>query len=86
MPKMFLTQTVDEQEITQLRENYTEWMVSSLARLHLTKQENMLLFVRGKAIESKPVELETSCTYNDTFHYSKCSLVEPNVKKVVSEQ
>ena len=57
LPKMFLTQTVDEQEITQLRENHTEWMVSSLARLHLTKQENMLLFVRGKAIESKPVEL-----------------------------
>ena len=40
----------------------TVWLVSSLTRLDLTKNENMLLFVCCEAIESKLVKLETSHT------------------------
>ena len=38
------------------------WLISSLTRLDLTKQENKLLFVCTEAVESKLVKLETSCT------------------------
>ena len=38
-------------------------MLSSLARLDLTNEENMLLFVRSsEAVESNLVKLETSST------------------------
>ena len=36
--------------------------VMSLSGLDCTQQENVLLFVCSKAIKSKPVKLETSCT------------------------
>ena len=37
-------------------------LVSSLARLDLTKIEKTRLLVWGEAVESKLVKLETSCT------------------------
>ena len=37
-------------------------MVSSFTGLYSTRQENMVTFVIGKSIESKPVEQEASCT------------------------
>ena len=37
-------------------------MVSSFTDLDATKQENMLLFVCSKVIESNPVKLETGST------------------------
>ena len=40
----------------------TVQLVSSLLRLDLTKEENMLFFVCSEAVESKLVKLETSRT------------------------
>ena len=40
----------------------TAWLVFSLARLELTKKENMLFFVCSESAESILVKLETSCT------------------------
>ena len=39
----------------------TEWLVSSLTRLDLTKEEN-ILFVCNETVKSNLVKLETSCT------------------------
>ena len=37
-------------------------LVSSLTRLELTKEENMLIMTCSEAVESKLVKLQTSCT------------------------
>ena len=37
-------------------------LISSLTRLDLTTEENMLLFVCSEAVESNLVKLEASCT------------------------
>ena len=45
------------------RKRISIWLVSSLTRLNLSKDENALLFLNSEVVESNLVKLETGCWY-----------------------